>query len=238
MISIVIPTYNEAGGIGETLRRAARALALTGERFELIVVDDAGSDGTADIAEGLARELPVRVLRRTGRQGLATAVMDGWRIAQGNVLGVMDGDLQHPPEVLPVLVNALRTGGADLVIASRYMEGGGSENWPWFRRMTSRLATRLAVCVLPGTVIDVADPMSGMFVLRAAALNGCRLNPTGYKILLEVLARVQCHKVMEVPYTFDRRNIGSSKLGPRQYLECLQHVARLAIFLRRPKSKG
>lgn len=228
MISIVIPTYNEAGVIRETLSRAARALALTNEEFELIVVDDAGADGTADLAEAMAREIPIRVLRRTGRQGLATAVVDGWRMARGNVLGVMDGDLQHPPEVLPALVGELRAGGADLVIASRYREGGGSENWSWSRRFTSWAATRLAIWALPWILADVSDPMSGMFLIRAEALAGIQLDPIGYKILLEVLARARYKRITEVPYTFDRRNAGSSKLGPRQYLQYIQHVFRLA----------
>jgi dolichol-phosphate mannosyltransferase len=228
MISVVIPTYNEARVIQQTLRRAVRALTLTGEEFELIVVDDAGSDSTAEIAEAMAAEIPVRVLRRPKRLGLGAAVVDGWRISRGDVLGVMDGDCQHPPEVLAALLNALRTSKADIVIASRYMQGGASENWSWARRSTSWLATRLAVCALPWIIADVTDPMSGMFLIRAPALEGVQLHPTGFKILLEVLARARYTQVIEVPYTFDRRNAGSSKLGLRQYIEFLQHVVQLA----------
>lgn len=228
MISIVIPTYNEASAIQETLRRAASALRGTGENFELVVVDDASADGTAAKAESLAGELPVRVVRRPGRLGLATAVLDGWATTHSDVLGVMDADLQHPPEVLSALVRALREEGADLAIASRYAPGGGSSDWTWVRRAISRTATHMAATVLPLTLAAVGDPMSGMFLVRAEVLEGVRLNPLGYKILLEVLAKARHRKLVEVPYIFQERTRGSSKLGARQYLEYLLHLARLA----------
>src|SRR3990172_6113477 len=151
MISVVIPTYKEAAVIQETLRRAAKALQAAGESYELIVVDDLSPDGTADLAEGLAAELPVRVLRRPGRLGLATAVLDGWKMARGDLLGVMDADLQHPTEVLGSLAAALRNPGTDLAIASRYVVGGGSSDWSWIRRFISWTATHLAASVLPLT---------------------------------------------------------------------------------------
>ena len=228
MISIVIPTYNEADVIEQTLTRAAAALAKTGECFELIVVDDSSPDGTADISEALASKLPVRVLRRPGRHGLATAVTAGWQAAQGDVLGVMDGDLQHPPEVLAGLVQALKRDSIDLVIASRYVNGGGTTDWSWLRVIISWGATRLARLALPGVLAGIADPMSGMFLVRADALRGVLLDPVGYKILLEVLAKARYTTVVEIPYVFTRRPVGSSKLGIRQYWEYLRHVARLA----------
>ena len=228
MISVVIPTYNEAAVIEETLRRAAQALASSGEAFELIVVDDSSTDGTAELVERLAPEQPVRVLRRPGRLGLATAVVDGWNLARGDLLGVMDADLQHPPEVLAGLVRALREPSADVAIASRYRAGGGTSDWSWSRRLMSKLATHIASTVLPWTLGNVTDPMSGMFALRAAALDGVKLDPTGYKILVEVLAKARSRAVVEVPYVFDRRGGGSSKLGGRQSLEYLVHLVRLA----------
>src|SRR6516164_7330512 len=106
MISLVLPTYNESGSIQEVLRRAADALRATGEEFELIVVDDSSPDGTAELAQALASESSVRVVRRLRRSGLALAVVDGWHVARGDVLGVMDADLQHPPEALTSLVAA------------------------------------------------------------------------------------------------------------------------------------
>lgn len=228
MISVVIPTYNESEVIEETLRRASKALAASGEAFELIVVDDSSTDGTAELVEKLAPALPVRVLRRPGRLGLATAVVDGWNLARGDLLGVMDADLQHPPEVLTGLAAAFREPAVDVAVGSRYTPGGGTQDWALARRLMSKSATHLAATVLPWTLEKVTDPMSGMFMVRASALEGVKLDPTGYKILLEVLAKAHRRRVAEVAYVFDRRGAGSSKLGGRQSFEYLIHLARLA----------
>jgi dolichol-phosphate mannosyltransferase len=229
MISIVLPTYNEACSIQEVLRRASEALREAGEDHELIVVDDSSPDRTADLAEALASELPVRVLRRPGRQGLATAVVAGWSIAKGDVLGVMDADLQHPPEVPTRLASALRNHNADVAIATRSGPGGGTAaDWSWMRRLSSWAARHLAACVLPRTLADISDPMSGMFLICARSLEGVRLEPTGYKILLEVLGKAHYHELVEVPFMFQARGVGSSKLGVRESVQYLAHLGRLA----------
>ena len=176
------------------------------------MVDDASADGTAERAESLAAEIPVRVLRRPGRLGLATAVLDGWATARGEVLGVLDADLQHPPETLRALTAAILR-GADLAIGSRYVPGGGTSDWTWVRRLISRTATHMAATVLPLKLAVVGDPMSGMFMVRASALRNAQLNPLGYKILLEVIAKAHYNKLVEVPYVFQERERGASKLG-------------------------
>jgi len=229
MISIVLPTYNEGRSIQEVLRRASAALRKAGEDHELIVVDDSSPDGTADLAEALSSEIPVRVLRRPGRQGLATAVVAGWSMARGDVLGVMDADLQHPPETLTRLASALSSHNAQVAIATRSGPGGGSaEDWSWIRRLTSWGARHFAACVLPRTLAEISDPMSGMFLIRARALEGIHLEPTGYKILLEVLGKARYCGVVEVPFLFQARSLGSSKLGTRESLQYLAHLGRLA----------
>ena len=229
MISIVLPTYNEARSIQEALRRASEALVKAGEDHELVVVDDSSPDCTADLAEALANEIPVRVLRRPGRQGLATAVVAGWSVARGDVLGVMDADLQHPPEVLTPLASAFRDQNVDVAIATRAGEGGGAAaDWSWRRRLTSWAARHLAACVLPQTLAEVKDPMSGMFLARARTLQGVRLEPTGYKILLEVLGKAHYREMVEVPFVFQARCVGCSKLGMRESLQYLAHLWRLA----------
>jgi len=229
MISVIIPTYKEALVIEETLRRSVAALRTAGEDFELIVVDDASGDGTAELIESLASQLPVRVLRRPGRLGLATAVLDGWAIAKGDVWGVMDADLQHPPEVLEALAKAMGQQGADLAIGSRYVPGGGSYDWFWVRRLISRTARHMAATVLPLKLAGVGDIGSGLFLVRASALRNAKLSPIGYKILLEILAKGQFRHLVEVPYIFQKRERGSSKLGTRQYWEFILHLAKLAV---------
>src|ERR1039458_6698986 len=176
MISVIIPTYNEAPVIQETLRRAAAALRAAGEDFELVVVDDASGDGTAELVESAAPEILARVLRRPGRLGLATAMLDGWGTARGDVLGVLDADLQHPPETLTMLARAIHQ-GADLAIGSRYVPGGGTSDWTWLRRFISRTATHMAATVLPLKLSTVGDPMSGLFMVRSSTLQLAKLNP-------------------------------------------------------------
>lgn len=221
MISVVVPTYNEAATIPILASRLGSAMA---ERpWELVVVDDGSPDGTADIAERLAPGLPVRVVRRPGKLGLASAVLDGFRAAKGDVLVVMDADLSHPPEKVPALVDAV-TGGADLAVGSRYVAGGGTVDWPLRRRIVSRVA-----CLMGNALVPVRDATSGFFALRRDVVDGTRLNPIGFKIGFEVIARGRYKRVTEVPYTFRDREHGKSKFGTREivnYAVQLLQVAR------------
>ncbi len=227
MLSLVIPTYNEAVVIEQTLRRAAEVLRAAGEPFELIVVDDASPDGTAALAESLAIELPVRVLCRQGERGLATAVVKGWAIARGDVVGVMDADLQHPPEVVCQLLKSLRAEDADIAVASRYCPGGGAEGWSWFRLFVSWAAMRLGTVALPWTLGGVTDSGSGLFLVRRNAIEGVELKPLGIKMLLEVLAKARYRKIVEVPYIFRGRTLGVSKVGPKQGWDYLRSLLRM-----------
>ena len=220
-ISVVVPTYNEAGSLPQLTERLAHALA--GRAWELIVVDDGSPDGTGDIAESLGATHPVRVLRRPARAGLASAVLAGFDQAKGDVLLVMDADLSHPPEVVPALVDAIAA-GADLAVGSRYVKGGGTLDWPLRRRVVSRVA-----CLLGNVLVGVRDCTSGFFALRRAVVEGVRLNPIGFKIGFEVIARGRYRRAVEVPYVFRDRELGRSKFGRRavlQYLVQLGQVAR------------
>jgi dolichol-phosphate mannosyltransferase len=227
MISLSIPTYNEAPVVEHTLRHATEVLKDAGEPFELIVVDDDSPDGTAAIVERLAAELPVRVYCRKGERGLATAVVKGWEIARGDVVGVMDADLQHPPEVVVQLIRALRAENADIAVASRYLPGGGSEGWTFFRRIVSWAGMRLGTVALPWTLGGLTDSGSGLFLVRKQAIEGADLKPLGIKMLLEVLAKGHYQKIVEVPYVFRGRTLGVSKLGPKQYVEYLMALFRM-----------
>ena len=221
VISIVVPTYNEATSLPILAERLGAALG--GRDWELVVVDDGSPDGTAGIAERLAPRLPVRVVRRSGKSGLASAVIAGFKDARGDLLVVMDADLSHPPEVVPALVDAV-VGGADLAVGSRYVRGGGTADWPLRRRVVSRVA-----CILGNLLVPVRDATSGFFALKRSAIDGVRLNAIGFKIGFEVIARGRFRKIVEVPYVFRDREHGASKFGRReiaQYLVRLGQVAR------------
>ena len=196
---------------------------LAGRQWELVVVDDGSPDGTADLAERLGATLPIRVVRRAGKAGLASAVVAGFAAARGDVLLVMDADLSHPPEVVPRMVDVL-AGGADLVVGSRYVAGGGTLDWPLRRRVVSRVA-----CLMGHLLVPIRDSTSGFFALRRSVIDGVRLSPIGFKIGFEVMARGRYVKAVEVPYVFRDRQLGKSKFGQR---EVLQYAVQLGQVLR------
>ena len=230
MISLVVPAYNERGNIELLVERAGAALAATGEPFELIIVDDNSPDGTADAVRALQTSRPwLRLLVRTEDRGLSSAVIAGWDASHGEVLGCMDADLQHPPEVLTKLVHALRTSGADIVVGSRHVSGGGVSDWSLARRFVSWTATLLATLAVPGTLGEVRDPMSGFFLLRRAVIRSASLKPRGYKILLEVLAKGDYRAVREVPFVFQERIEGGSKIGSSVIWDYVVHLFRISL---------
>ncbi len=229
LLSIIIPTYNERQSIIPLIRQVTCALERVIDNFEIIVVDDDSPDETWQIGEELAKENSrLKVIRRRGERGLATAVVAGWKLARGEILGVMDGDLQHPPDTLPELLNSILNTNTDIVVASRHIDGGGVSEWSPIRRFVSWGAAILSTLMLPGILRIVRDPMSGYFLIRRSVIESVDLKPEGYKILLEVLARGKYRTVIEVPYIFEERKEGGSKLGPTQYLKFFTHIGRLA----------
>ena len=206
------------------------AQALVVHDWELIVVDDGSPDGTADLAESYADKHPVRVVRRPGKAGLASAVLAGFAQARGDVLVVMDADLSHPPEAVPRLVAAI-VEGADLAVGSRYVKGGGTEDWPLKRRVVSR-----AACLMGNVLVPVRDCTSGFFAIRKSSIEGVKLNPIGFKIGFEVMARARYKKAVEVPYVFRDRELGKSKFGRREILQYLVQLGQVARDRVRPKA--
>jgi len=219
MISIIVPTYNERENVKAVIKKLARA--LHGCEYEIIVVDDNSPDGTADVVEKLARKYPVRVLRRRRRLGLASAVVYGFRYARGEILGVIDADLQHTPELVKKLVDATRI-NHDLVIASRYVNGAKIVEWPLYRWIISKVAIFLA-----RPLTHVRDPVSGYFFLKRSVIDGVKLDSVGYKILLEILVKGKYNRVLEIPYTFRGRTKGRSKLSIDMYFKYLNLLLRL-----------
>jgi dolichol-phosphate mannosyltransferase len=231
-LSLVLPTYNEGKNIQKIIVILTELLdQILPNHYELIVVDDDSPDRTWELAQAMVLEYPqVKVIRRQTERGLSTAVIRGWQIAKGEVLGVIDADLQHPPEILGKLLKAISQ-GADLAVASRHVEGGGVSDWSIIRRFLSRGAQVLGLILLPHVLGKLTDPMSGYFMVRRDAIAGHTLSPIGYKILIEVVARGNISNIAEVGYVFQERNAGESKVTWKQYLEYLQHLLKLRLSL-------
>jgi dolichol-phosphate mannosyltransferase len=209
-LAIVVPTLREADNIRTVLDRIRQSLDPLGFPYEVIVVDDDSRDGIDIIVQEIAATDPrVRLLVRTGERGLGGAVLYGWRHTDADVLGVIDADLQHPPELLPQLWKAADA-GKDVVLASRYAPQGGLDNWHPARHLLSRMAIWLTYPLQkPG--IQVKDPMAGFFMVRRSCLKNIELHNRGFKILLEILVRGNVGSVTEVPFTFGQRRAGTSK---------------------------
>jgi dolichol-phosphate mannosyltransferase len=235
--SIVIPTYNEAAGI-EKLLRALDATFKTNELDgEVIVVDDNSPDGTGAIVDRLASELPVRCLHRAGKLGLSSAVIEGWGVARKEsvALGAMDADFSHDIAALPKMVAALDSSAYGLAVGSRYVPGGGIANWP-----KRRIVTSLVACWLARPLTRVKDVTSGYFLVRRDALEGVALDPIGFKIGLEVIAKGRYGKAIEIPYVFTDRVAGVSKLNEREILNYLKQLGKLYsawLFARAPSGR-
>jgi dolichol-phosphate mannosyltransferase len=229
-LSVVLPTFNESRNIAEVIASlSARLSPVLGDSYELIVVDDNSPDRTWETALALCKDYNhVRVMNRTSERGLASAVIRGWQVARGEVLAVIDADLQHPPDAMAQLWNEMEL-GADLAVASRHVSGGGVSDWSFIRRLVSRGAQAIGLVLLPEVIGKVTDPMSGYFMVRRSAIANTTFKPVGYKILIEVLGRGRFRSIREIGYVFRERQNGDSKLGPRVYLEYLMHLASLRV---------
>jgi dolichol-phosphate mannosyltransferase len=225
-LSVVIPTYNEAANVAPLLRALDHALA--GVPCEYVVVDDDSKDGTAAAARAASPN--ARVIVRTTERGLATAVVRGIKESAGQFVAVMDADFQHPPEVVRALLDRAQAAGSDLVVGSRYAEGGSEAGFALHRRIVSRGARLIAKTLLPPVrKFHLTDPMSGLFLFRRDRVDANQLRPSGYKILLEVLERGDLRTVSEVGYKFGGRRGGESKLGASVMLQYVLHALSLAI---------
>lgn len=222
-LSVILPTYNERENLPEVVAQIRR-LPID---VECVIVDDNSPDGTGEVAELLASKDPsIKVIHRPRKAGLASAVYAGLSKASAPYIAVMDADLQHPPHLLTQMLQALED-GYDLVVASRYVRGGGVVGWPLLRRIVSRVATLLAHLTVPRSRA-VKDPMSGYFALKRGVLESVRVHsPIGYKLLLTILAKGRYSKVKEVPMVFRRRLRGESKLDQREVLTYLKLLLNL-----------
>ncbi len=220
-ISIIIPTFNES----LNLEALVKGISKIQPSLEIIIVDDSSTDGTGEIAEELKKEIKfLKVIHRKER-GLASAVVEGFKSASEGIIGVMDADFSHPIDSIPALIQPILKNGADFVVGSRYVKEGGIVGWGPVRKLTSKGAIFLA-----RPLTSVKDSVSGFFFLKKKVINGISLNPTGYKICLEILVKGRYDKVVEVPYVFVNRRTGKSKLGAGEYVDFMRHLLRLYIY--------
>jgi dolichol-phosphate mannosyltransferase len=225
-LTVIIPTYREGENIGSILRAVHDVFRAAGIRGEILVVDDSSPDDTIPGIRALQPVFPeLRLVVRTSDPGLSQSVVEGFTLARAPVLLVMDADFSHPPVLIPRFLGEIR-GGADIVIGSRYMQGGGIEDWPLRRRIISSGATFLGRILFP----EITDPVSGFFAIRKEVVAGAPLRPRGYKILMEVLGKGTWSRAREIPFVFHDRKAGSSKLRPGTILDYARQVFDIARF--------
>ena len=225
-LALTLPTLREAENLPGLLRHLRSVLDPLKIPYEILVVDDDSRDGTEEIVSAIAAEDPrVRLLVRKGERGLSGAILYGWRHTDAAILGVMDADLQHPPEVLPRLISAILAGN-DLAIGSRYIEGGRLGQWNPVRKFLSAAAV-WATWPIQRAGMRARDPMTGFFLVRRECLDGIQFQPSGFKLLLEILVRGRIRSVEEVPLSFGLRSQGASKANFKVGWDYAKLLARL-----------
>jgi dolichol-phosphate mannosyltransferase len=225
-LALAIPTLCEAGNLSALLDRVRGALDPLSLDYEILIVDDDSCDGTADIVRALAQEDPrIRLLVRKGQRGLSGAILHGWENTDAAIVGVMDADFQHPPELLPQLTAAIAS-GCDLVIGSRYTPGGALGDWNPVRKLLSAAAV-WATWPIQRVGLRAKDPMSGFFFVRRECLTGIAFQQAGFKLLLDILVRARISSVREIPFAFGQRYRGASKANMKVALDYGRLLARL-----------
>ena len=233
-LTMVLPTYNERERLAEIVTALFAACNEHRVELELVIVDDNSPDGTGAIADDLARRHRVRVIHRAGKLGLGTAVVEGFAVASAEIVGVMDADFSHPPSLVPRMLEIFKSTRADVVVASRYVPGGSTPDWPLKRRLLSR-----AACLLARPLSPIRDAASGFFLIRRAIARGTVIQAGGFKICLELIVRSGAGRLVEMPYRFDDRELGASKMSLREaagYLVQLRDLYWLRLMGRRPRS--
>ncbi|AJM91544.1 MULTISPECIES: glycosyltransferase family 2 protein [Nitrosopumilus] len=228
-ISIIIPTYNESQNIVQILKSIKDNLP---KNFvtQTIIVDDNSPDGTGKIVEDYLKNVKkmadytIEVIHRKAKKGLGSAILNGIQQAKGDTIVIMDSDFSHPPQIIPKLIESIKKYQYDIAVASRYINGGKIQGWSFKRKIISKFATLIAK---KGLGIDTKDPMSGFFAFKRNIIKGLNFDAIGYKFLLEILVKTKGVNIKEVPYTFQDREFGSSKLGMKTILDYYKSVWKL-----------
>lgn len=228
-ISIIIPTYNESQNILQILKSIKDNLP---KNFvtQAIVVDDNSPDGTGKLVEDYLKNIKkmadytIEIIHRKAKDGLGSAILKGIQHAKGDTIVVMDCDFSHPPHIIPKLIESIKKYQYDIVVASRYIKGGKIQGWSLKRKTMSKFATLIAK---KGLGINTHDPMSGFFAFKRNIIKGLNIDAIGYKFLLEILVKTKDVSIKEIPYTFQNRELGSSKLSIRTIFDYYRSVWKL-----------
>lgn len=219
-LTVIIPTFKEEANIAAIVREVDKVFSQNAINGEILVVDDNSPDQTIAIVRELQQNKPnVSLVVRKDDPGLSQSVVEGFHKAQSDIFLVIDADLSHPPSHIPQMFAEIRAGN-DIVIGSRYMEGGGIQKWPLKRRIISLGATFLGRLLFP----EIHDPVSGFFAVKKSVVGEAPLKPRGYKILLEVLGKGHWKTAKEIPFEFVDRAVGSSKLGLKTIIDYAAQV--------------
>ena len=223
-LSIIIPTFNEKNNVRCITSRIMGILNQHNYLYEIVFVDDS-LDDTPAVLEELCNEFScVRYLHRKNERGLASAVVKGFYHSQGNQIIIMDADLQHPPELIPLIIKRLLQ--ADIVIPSRFVPGGSDGGLNLFRKLISGIARGIGYISIK-KLRPISDSTSGYFALKRSVINKVQLDPIGWKILIEILVKGKYRTVHEIPYSFVAREAGQSKMNIKEQYNYLRHIARL-----------
>ena len=228
-ISIIIPTYNESQNIISILKSIGSNLPKN-LHTEAIVVDDNSPDGTGKLVEDYLKNIKkmadytIEIIHRKAKDGLGSAILKGIQHAGGDTIVVMDCDFSHPPQIIPKLIESIKKYQYDIVVASRYIKGGKIQGWSLKRKIMSKFATLIAK---KGLGIDTKDPMSGFFAFKRNIIKGLNIDAIGYKFLLEILVKTKDVNIKEIPYTFQDRELGSSKLSIKTIFDYYRSVWKL-----------
>ncbi|MCJ8305560.1 MAG: glycosyltransferase family 2 protein [Nitrosopumilus sp.] len=228
-ISIIIPTYNESQNILQVLKSIKDNLPKK-IVTQTIVVDDNSPDGTGKIVEEYLKsfkkmaDYTIEIIHRKTKDGLGSAILKGIQQAKGDMIVVMDSDFSHPPQIIPKLIESIKKYQCDIAVASRYINGGKIQGWSLKRKLMSKFATFVAK---KGLGINTKDPMSGFFAFKRNIIKELNIDAIGYKILLEILVKTKGVNIKEIPYTFQNRELGSSKLNTKIILDYYKSVWKL-----------
>ena len=225
--SIVVPTYNESENIEATVTGIMSIAKSSGVDLEIVIVDDNSADGTGILAEDISKRFPgkILVIHRKNKAGLSSAIMEGFKAASNDLVGVTDADMSHELEKIPELIKPIAKGQTKLCIGSRYVVGGDIKNWGLKRMVISKGAIMLA-----RPLTCASDPVSGFFFLDRRIISGAKLDLEGYKLLLEILVKGKYSGAVEVPYSFVNRTRGKSKLGGLEMYYYLKTLSRLYAY--------